>query len=180
MKEIIREITTQKRVFIANDGKEFGTEYECKAHEEEISKAELLIKRQRIFGDPITDEATQWMGSCTEWYPIRIENENDLLDFITVIEKDERLYDDYGNFGEKFVEEVLSVLKSGKAFEMLISVMDDGYTSRYGRNYICGSDPNTNASYKKWYENAMKSISNMAKLAKEMKKYVTLTEVEAN
>ena len=174
MKEIEREITTKRKVYIANDGREFPTEYECRSYEEEATKAELLVKRKKIFGEPLTDEATQWMGNLTEWYTVKIANENDLLDFLAVVQKDGHFYDDCGRFGEKFVEEVLATIKNKKIFEMLLSVAEDGYTARYGRNYT-SSNPN----HKTWYENAMRDISNMSKLAKEMKKYVSFTEVEA-
>lgn len=80
MKEVIRKVTSEVRVYFSSDGKEFATEEACIKHEERLGKDKAIIEAEKLrikeFDGlmPITaSEENENNTFC--WY--RIENEND-------------------------------------------------------------------------------------------------------
>ncbi len=163
MKEIVKEITVQKSVFIADDGTEFSTEYNCKAYENKLDEQVRLAKWDKLFGKGFEDAASRWVNGSVFWYNVVLNSKDDLIDFLTLIKK----YDNCSfDSSSGFAEEVLETLNRGESYKMLVCVEEDGgFISRFYYN------TNGEDSYKRWID----AIDNMAKLAETMREYIEYT-----
>ena len=172
MKEIIREITMQKSTFVATDGKEFDNETDCRVHETKMTEAIEAVKRKKIFGERFEDAATLWaMGDGISWYAVKITSQEDLIDFLAIV----RGHDENGTFDSKFVDEVMEIIESGNTFEMLLQESYDGYMYRFSSIFKPSSYCTAEKS-RELYNNELKRIENLRKLADEMAKYVILVD----
>ena len=75
-----RDVTYTHTVYIAEDGKEFNQEYECRWHEQKtmLSVAEDRIKHLKI--KPVPDfPLVSENVNCISWYNITSENDFDLI-----------------------------------------------------------------------------------------------------
>ena len=154
--------TVERKIFIANDGKEFSTEYQCKAHEEKLTAEIRQAKRNRLFKNPIEDSVTSWVNGYGRWWEITLNNYDDLVDFLEIISD----AFDASYFDTSFVNEVTSVLDNGSPFEMLV-YEGDCYLTRYDR--VCTTEDFYNETLAE-YDDAERLIAAMRRNTKFVSK----------
>ena len=156
MTKVVKNEMVEKIRYIADDGAEFETEPQCRAHEEKSTAAMIEVKRNKLFSNAFNDEITEWLNGYGQWFLVTLEKKEDIIDFLEVLKSEN--YTDASYFDTSFVKEVCEVINRGDKFDMLI-YWGDGYVTRY--NYCFINEEN--------YRNALKRLDDSLKLIEAMK-----------